>query len=279
MGSFIVSRSAASGGARPTVVPPSVVLLGWVGSTDRLTQKYSALAHSLGVAEVRRTTAATLDVFVTRSGLVTLARELLEGLRDGTPACVFLLSNGGAFVWSECLALLAADAAATTRRYGRVCVLGVVFDSAPVETSDSRKAAGVVSDLAARALMDARAPALLARAVGAAAWGAMYALGARSVRSAQLFPSLEKDPHPALYIYSNADTLTDAEHVAAHVAARRAAGADVRECRFSTSPHVGHYRAHPLEYAAALRAFFTAIGGGGGSTSGCTVTSRPQLPL
>ena len=256
-GAFTVSRRTAGGISNPAC-PPLGIALGWVGSDDKQVAKYALLAHDLGVSEVRRATAPTIDVFVTRWRLVPLARELLEGLRDGTPAVVLVYSNGGAFVWGEALSLLAADALLplSQQRYARVNVVGVVFDSAPIGGLDNRasaaKGADVVRDIVQRELSGA--PALLQNVAGSLARGALFVwlVAAWPI----VYPShprflqhLAQDPRPALFVYSDADVLADARTVAAHAKARRAAGATVRELRFPNTPHVGHLRAEPVKYS------------------------------
>lgn len=264
-GSFTVSRKV--GGSSSPACPPLVVLLGWVGSDDKHVAKYARLAHDLGVSEVRRATAPTIDVFVTRWRLVTLARELLEGLCDGTPAVVLVYSNGGAFVWGEALSLLAADALLplAQRRYELVNVVGVAFDSAPIGGLDGRASAAAAADVV-RGIVQrglSGSPALLQNVAGSLARGALLAW--LLVAWPLVYPShprflqhLAQDPRPALFVYSDDDSLTDARTVAAHAMARRAAGATVHELRLTDTPHVGHLRAEPVKYSAALQDFFAS---------------------
>lgn len=99
------------------------VLFGWVGSSDKNLSKYSAMLHTIGVAETWRTTAPTWDVFLAPAALRALAeRALVElaGRHPNTPAFIYYFSNGGGFVHEQLLPLLREDAAlpAARRRFG-----------------------------------------------------------------------------------------------------------------------------------------------------------------
>lgn len=65
---------------------------------------------------------------------------------------------------------------------------------------------------------------------------------------------------PALWFYSDADTLGPAERCEVVMEKWRGRGIEVRPHRFEKSPHVQHYRHHPDEYAAAIEALLRDVG-------------------
>ena len=50
--------------------------------------------------------------------------------------------------------------------------------------------------------------------------------------------------------------------IRAHAAERAARGVDVALREFDDSPHCGHYRAHPADYARAVADFVGGLDGG-----------------
>lgn len=67
-------------------------------------------------------------------------------------------------------------------------------------------------------------------------------------------------PCPQLYIYSTADTVIPAKDVEEFMQLQRAAGLPVQGKRFSTSPHVDHFRTFPDLYKGELKAFLKKCG-------------------
>jgi hypothetical protein len=298
-GSFAVTRSPAAlaGGE-------VCMLLGWALSTDRQTRHYAGLLHELGVGTVLRATAGPYDTFFSRPGRRRLAEEALDALaahaagHPGRPAWLFLMSNGGAFVYEEMLDALRSDGSDGTgggggaaaaaggprRRWGGVRLAGAVFDSAPAALTVRSASLGMTEFI--------RTPALRH-----AAYAAAYALHATVLPPAPhndaFFKGLRADtlPLPALYIYSDDDVVTDAATLSEFVAWRRAhhplgdrAGSAVHELHITApSAHVSHYRAHKERYVGAVRGFLAAArdgfaareGGAGGGGGGVAPVAAP----
>ena len=136
---------------------------------------------------------------------------------------------------------------------------GTTFDSAPAALTISALSRAAVSSMPAEG-MAGRALRPLAAAL-APAIGAVLTLGSRP---ADFWRHMQDDTLPchSLYIYSEADTVTDVaalDSLVAHRRARHARGpAAVSALRLRTSPHVGHLRAEPESYVAALASLVRA---------------------
>lgn len=299
-GSFAVTHAPAEAAAGGEEVG---LLLGWALSTDRQTRHYAGLLHELGVGTVLRATAGTYDTFFSRPGRRRLAEEALDALAEhaarhpGRPAWLFLMSNGGAFVYEEMLDALrrdgsdgtgggggAAGAAPGARRWGGVRLAGAVFDSAPAALTVRSASLGMTEFI--------RTPALRSLAYAAAVALHSTVLPPAPHNDA-FFAALRADalPLPALYIYSDDDVVTDAATLTEFVAWRRARHPlgpqrGVAELHITEpSAHVSHYRSHKARYVAAVRDFLATArdgfasregvsgsGGSGGSPDGAIVT-------
>ncbi|KAI1848251.1 hypothetical protein JX265_004200 [Neoarthrinium moseri] len=87
--------------------------------------------------------------------------------------------------------------------------------------------------------------------------GVMFALGHSSpaVFSTKAInnPELEDKAAARLYLYSKSDEIINWEAVEEHAAEAKGKGFQVDLERFEETPHVGHLRAHPEKYWAAVR--------------------------
>lgn len=270
---FTVSHKSA-GMADPA---PVALLLGWLGAKDRGLQKYAELYHSIGCETVLRYTAPATDVFLRRSALRETAERALNSLSTdyaGRPAVLVSFSNGGAFVHEQLADLLREDALrpASERKFSKARIAATVFDSAPAAltlAAGTRALTGSIKNPVLRQV---------AFALGYALMGAAIPLIWDANRPQAYFASLLRDPLrvPSLYIYSDADEITDATSLARFVQERRAILAaegaaapasapglapvpvPVRELRIGAgvrSPHVSHFLAQPDVYREALQRF------------------------
>lgn len=260
-------------------VPDVVVLFGWVGASMRHVAKYAELLLDLGVPEVWAAIASRGDVFLrNRVALPRLAEAALLKLETEAPhkaAAVFCFSNGGAMVYQYLWAALAADASApagTPRRFPRVRLVGAAFDSAPAALtvrSGSHALADSIASPWRRALVWWTAYVFVLPLLALL----FFPGGNRPYFDALLADTL---PHPQLFIYSETDTTTDARALDGFVAERRrrhprgeaAVRALFIPAREGPSPHVGHLRAHPQAYTAAVRGFLADAMAAAATTSG-----------
>ena len=72
-------------------------------------------------------------------------------------------------------------------------------------------------------------------------------------------PFAAAHPCPALFLYSNADTLMYPHDIEEFQEIQRTAGRTVYAKRWSGSAHVAHLREHPFEYEAEVRKFIDAV--------------------
>ena len=238
---------------------PVAVLFGWAGAVDAHVRKHALAFVSAGCSGGSlRLSAPWVPPLLRERALAPLVASVLDALcrppYDRAPLFLWYASNGGAFVHEELLALLGEDGADGRWPGLSARLAGTVFDSAPAAltvTSFSRAAVSAMpAEGAAGGLLRPLASAL------APAVGALLSLGSR--RPATFWEHMRSDGLrcPSLYIYSEADVVTDVEaldRLVAHRRLRHARGpAAVLACRLAASPHVGHLRAEPARYVAEL---------------------------
>jgi len=137
---------------------------------------------------------------------------------------------------------------------------GVCFDSSPAKF-DVRKIATAASHAAGGGaigtVMYGLAVCLLSMAFALDAAGL---LGGDSIDS--FYSTMLHAPPlgPELFLFSEADTLTDYAFVEEVIAARsKLGGPDIGAVKFDGSPHVGHLRAYPEQYRTAVRGWLSKL--------------------
>ena len=290
-------KSVARGAARMEFVPVDgrdrvgdrgiVVIIGWLGATQRALRAYASLYASLGFSSLIMV-ASPSALMVYRSQLRIVAEAACDAIEAAEAASsssssssssttptttttnliIAPFSNGGYYVLKELRAELAARARLQTLR-------ALICDSCPCyATVDTGR-----------------------RAMYAGAGGGMRAWlvsGAWAVLAATVLPSFKRDwawvtgdgdtglvptssPHgedtrgarvlPRLFLYADDDELCNAAKLEEVIALRRreadAAGIDgtsvVRAVKFDVpSGHVTHLRNHRREYIAAVCSFLDA---------------------
>lgn len=252
---------------------------GYVGAQDIHLQKYTGALHALGVPTVYRRTVPTLDAFFAPSKLKAIAEQwLLQVAREspGTPHLVWLLSNGGAFIYYHSLALLHEDASLplAAQRFSAVSISAVCYDSCPawVTPLTAANALTTALGLPARPLLNATLHPLL-HTLFACTMYMPPIKGLPLYNNTNFFADLARDvaglPGRALprtlVVYSADDSITLADKVEAFAAACSATahpepepelgpwGSRVRLLRMpSPSPHCTHLRTHRELYTKHL---------------------------
>ena len=253
-------RSTQAVAARAHALAHGTVF-GFVGAQDRHLVKYAAALHGLGVPLVLRRTAPTFDCFFDRARLRPLAEAwllTLEREQPHAPGVVWLLSNGGAFVYAHALRLLREDALLprAQQRFARVDLAAVVYDSAPAHVTPATAANALTAALALRSPPAAAAVRAALRAFFSVTMGLQ-----RGDTNEGFFESLARGaparhaPPATLFAYSADDEISDAGRIEALAA--RVPGA--RAWRVpSPSPHCMHLVTARAEYEARLRELFAA---------------------
>jgi hypothetical protein len=239
---------------------------GYVGARDKQICKYASVLSSF-VPLVLRDTAPLKDCFFARSKLRVLAeRWLLELAKEAPshPGVVWILSNGGAFVYEKAVLLLREDAALppAQQRFARVSFSHIVYDSAPVWVTPQATANALTTGLGY-----SRHP------LGGAVNMGLYlffsaAMGLSRETPDELFASLAADMHtplppraaPArLLVYSADDAITRADKVEEFAARCAEGGGRVVLWKVpSPSAHCTHLLTHREAYLGHLRAFLEA---------------------
>ncbi len=238
-----------------------------MGAADKHLAKYTALLDRVGCGVTTRETIPAQDSFFFHHRLRGHAERWLtetNTVYPDRPVAAILLSNGGCFVWREIQSALKDDALLPpeTRRWPRVVIGAVIFDSAPVAGTPEAFAkafstANAASPFARKALY--LFTVSLARVVFSISSLGHY----HTHRFTSLFDALAKEPcaAPQFFIYSEADEVTDYRFLAEHIKERRRyhpRGADAVAEWFITgreSPHCCHLAAAPDDYFERVKAF------------------------
>ena len=230
---------------------PTVVVLGWHGSTERQLRVIARWYETRGHA-VRVVITPTFRTMGRRGAWPAFGRELAREL-EGEPLILHAFSNAGFWTMS---ALLDALPQAPSR---------VIIDSAPGFpekipmwiTARFATAAMLPSFLASLGRKPRSFHPVLTPVV-AAFFGAWHLVAREQVRfmetgQARVIARLRGAP--LLAIWSDADALIPAEHVVRFLDRAAAEGIPVTRLHFTDSAHIRHFVQHRGAYFAQLEAF------------------------
>ncbi|XP_034412362.1 transmembrane protein 53 [Cyclopterus lumpus] len=240
---------------------PVVILLGWAGCKDKHLSKYSSIYNEQGCVTIRYT-APLKTVFISESfgykELSSTALKLLEVLYDyeveNSPVFFHVFSNGGFMLYRYVIELLAKD-----EQFRSLCVIGALVDSAP----GSGNVRGALRALAAT--LGPKITPLLRYVLLALFAVTVFLLRivlyplTKYVHKNHYDAVQERPPDwPHFYLYSRADQVIRHRDVELFVAAVKQKGASADSFDFVSSPHVGHFRDFPEQYALKCRNFLAA---------------------
>ena len=238
------------------------IICGWGGSKLKNVAKYAALWHRIGwrTATVEMTMEMTFtDASRTPAASVAamVADECRQHRMGSSDAKVVShsFSNGGTFMSlliQDCAADVRFDAAvydSCPSLYTRLLPLGAPF----VLASSGKPIAEIAVD------MVRHVPYAFAWAF--AGITNLVALPKPLGLFHRLFTAEDNKPKPELFIYSSADWLIPPSHVESFIESRKAMGSDPIHVLgpLADSPHCGHIRTHPEEYAQAIENFAKAV--------------------
>ena len=270
MGEPATGRGASGGSIID--VPVVVVLFGWLTCQDRHLKKYAELYHRLGFPLVLRHTVPPLKVLRQgQRGVVRAAEEMWDLSQTCLRHAQFVVhyfSNGGAFVHWRLLRLLrrrhraAADSAPGTTPADLFPNLArTIFDSSPA-AADAEAGAKAMSASQRNKIVKGFVYGCVRFTLEV--WGLvqLWRLERQYLRDMRSDPST----CASLYIYSEADEITDPAIVESCIAARRAyltekrglAGEAVVEgwrIKDAGSHHVCHFPHAPDVYRKRLLSF------------------------
>ncbi|CAF97742.1 unnamed protein product, partial [Tetraodon nigroviridis] len=240
---------------------PVVILLGWAGCKDKHLSKYSSIYNEQGCVTIRYT-APLKTIFISESfgykELKSTALKLLEILYDyeveNSPVLFHIFSNGGFMLYRYIVDLLHTD-----KQFGSLCVIGAVVDSAP----GSGNVRGAVRAL--NATLDPSVSPALRSALIAVFAVAVFVLRiilyplTKYIHKNHYDAVRERPPGwPHLHLYSTADQVIRHRDIEAFVDTLKQKGVPVDSFDFVSTPHVGHFRQFPEQYALNCRNFLAA---------------------
>jgi pimeloyl-ACP methyl ester carboxylesterase len=232
-----------------------ILLLGWLGCEDRFLSKYSKIYEEDGHITIRLIASPVRIMMLSKRRLaedvIILLNSIFNNEAPDAGLVIHAFSNGGSLIYEELANSMSAPGPG--RASLRARLRGIIFDSTP---------ARLTFPTAWRAL-SAAVPSLLLRVpimfgmliFNAAQFLLLDLPFRRPSRPALFWNTLADDPAacPQLFIYSPADAIVPCADVEAMLRARTARGVAAAALRLDGSPHVGHLRTHPAEYAAAVR--------------------------
>lgn len=190
--------------------------------------------------------------------LKSTALKLLEILYDyeveNSPVLFHIFSNGGFMLYRYIVDLLHSD-----KQFGSLCVIGAVVDSAP----GSGNVRGAIRAL--NATLDPSVSPALRSALIAVFAVAVFVLRiilyplTKYIHKNHYDAVRERPPGwPHLHLYSTADQVIRHRDVELFVDSLKRKSVPVDSFDFVSTPHVGHYRGFPEQYALNCRNFLVA---------------------
>lgn len=231
------------------------LLLGWTGGSLRHLRKHEVLWHELGYRTI--SAANTFDMTFMPEQVTCIrkvASQILDRIEDHRArvhqrsiVCAHSFSNGGMLLFLTMLA-------EARQRQPSIYIDAAVYDSAPSRRIDPIAAPLVICMSGAPFVSQALPQLLRITPYSILAQLASPFVGvARPIGAfAEVRDPVINAPRPELFVFSDADWLVGPAGVIDFAAHREACGSRVELLHLKTSPHVGHYRAFPKEYTAAV---------------------------
>lgn len=190
--------------------------------------------------------------------LKNTALKLLEILYDyeveNNPVLFHIFSNGGFMLYRYIVDLLHSD-----KQFGSLCVIGAVVDSAP----GSGNVRGAMRAL--NATLGPNVSPVLRSALIAVFAVAVFVLRiilyplTKFIHKNHYDAVRERPPSwPHLHLYSTADQVIRHRDIEIFVDTLKRKGVPVDSFDFVSTPHVGHFRKFPEQYALNCRNFLAA---------------------
>ncbi|KAG7525040.1 transmembrane protein 53 [Solea senegalensis] len=240
---------------------PVVILLGWAGCKDKHLSKYSAIYNEQGCVIIRYT-APLKTLFISEpigyKELRGMALKLLEILYDyeveNSPIFFHVFSNGGFMLYRYIIELLHSD-----KQFSSLSVLGAVVDSAP----GSRDIPGALR--AMTSVLGPRVSPLLRFLLLAVFAVVIFLLRivlyplTKFIHKNHYDAVQDRPPvWPHFFIYSKADQVVRHSDIELFMETLKLKDVPVDNFNFVSSPHVGHFRDFPEQYALKCRDFLVA---------------------
>ncbi|KAM6920441.1 transmembrane protein 53 isoform 1-T1 [Lycodopsis pacificus] len=240
---------------------PVVILLGWAGCRDKHLSKYSSIYNEQGCVTIRYT-APLKTVFISESfgykELSGTALKLLEILYDyeveNSPVFFHIFSNGGFMLYRYIIECLHSD-----KQFSSLCVIGALVDSAPGSGNVRGALRALTATLGPKITPILRYVLLALFAVTVFLLRVVLYPLTKYIHKNHYDAVQERPPAwPHLYLYSRDDQVIRHRDIELFVEAVKQKGAPTDSFDFVSSPHVGHFRDFPEQYALKCRDFLVA---------------------
>ncbi|XP_069567480.1 transmembrane protein 53 [Brachyistius frenatus] len=240
---------------------PVVILLGWAGCKDRHLSKYSSIYNDQGCVTIRYT-APLKTVFISESfgykELDSTALKLLEILYDyeveNSPVFFHVFSNGGFMLYRYIVELLQND-----KKFSSLYVIGAVVDSAPGSGNVRGALRALTATLGPKISPVLRNVLLGLFAVSVFLLRVVLYPVTKYIHKNHYDAVRDRPPSwPHFYLYSRADQVIRHQDIEVFVEAVKQKDLPVDSFDFVSSPHVGHFRDFPEQYALKCSHFLVA---------------------
>ncbi|XP_023128627.1 transmembrane protein 53 [Amphiprion ocellaris] len=240
---------------------PVVILLGWAGCKDKHLSKYSSIYNEQGCVTIRYT-APLKTVFISESfgykELSSTALKLLEILYDyeveNSPIFFHVFSNGGFMLYRYIVELLHND-----KQFSSLHVIGAVVDSAPGSANVRGALRALMATLGPKISPVLRYVLLVLFAVTVVLLRIVLYPLTKYIHKNHYDAVQDKPPSwPHFFLYSRADLTIRHRDIEFFMKAVKQKGVPVDSFDFVSSPHVGHYRDFPEQYALKCREFLVS---------------------
>ncbi|XP_075934497.1 transmembrane protein 53 [Anarhichas minor] len=240
---------------------PVVILLGWAGCRDKHLSKYSSIYNEQGCVTIRYT-APLKTVFISESfgykELSGTALKLLEILYDyeveNSPVFFHIFSNGGFMLYRYIIECLHSD-----KQFSSLCVIGALVDSAPGSGNVRGALRALTATLGPKITPVLRYVLLALFAVTVFLLRVVLYPLTKYIHKNHYDAVQERPPAwPHFYLYSRDDQVIRHRDIELFVEAVKQKGAPADSFDFVSSPHVGHFRDFPEQYALKCRDFLVA---------------------
>ncbi|XP_061343181.1 uncharacterized protein LOC133289292 isoform X2 [Gastrolobium bilobum] len=233
-----------------------VVVFAWMSSEEKHLMKYVELYSSVGWNSLV-CHSQFLNMFFPEKATILAAdilNELLEVLKIRPCPIVFASFSGGAKACMFKVLQMISGKCETHNmddyQLVRDCISGYIYDSSPVDfTSDL----GVRFLLHPTVLKVSHPPRFASWVANGIAFGldSLFLSRFESQR-AEYWQTLYSTTAPYLIFCSENDDLAPFQVISKFAHRLKDLGGDVKLIKWSGSPHVGHFRHHPIDYKAAI---------------------------
>ncbi|XP_008296552.1 transmembrane protein 53 [Stegastes partitus] len=240
---------------------PVVILLGWAGCKDKHLSKYSSIYNEQGCVTIRYT-APLKTVFISESfgykELSSKALKLVEILYDyeveNSPIFFHIFSNGGFMLYRYIVELLHND-----KQFSSLYVIGAVVDSGPGSANVRGALRALTATIGPKISPVLRYVLMALFAVTVILLRVVLYPLTKYIHKNHYDAVQDRPPSwPHFFLYSKADQIIRHGDIEFFMETLKQKVVPVDSFDFVSSPHVGHFRDFPEQYALKCREFLVS---------------------